>query len=81
MCYLFIVASHGEKHQSGGEYIKSAVYGGMDGIVTTYSVVMGVLGANLSMGVVLALGLANLFGDGLSMALGDYLSTKAEIEY
>jgi VIT1/CCC1 family predicted Fe2+/Mn2+ transporter len=53
----------------------------MDGIVTTYAVVMGVLGANLSIGVVLTLGIANLLADGLSMALGDYLSTKSEIEY
>jgi len=28
----------------GGEYIKSAVYGGMDGLVTTFSVVAGVAG-------------------------------------
>jgi VIT1/CCC1 family predicted Fe2+/Mn2+ transporter len=50
----------------------------MDGMITTYSVVMGVFGANLKMGVVLTLGIANLIGDGLSMAFGDYLSTKSE---
>ncbi len=33
------------------------------------------------MSVVLILGFANLIADGLSMAIGDYLSTKAEIEY
>lgn len=36
--------THEEKHQSGGEFIKSAVYGGMDGMVTTFSVVAGVAG-------------------------------------
>ena len=52
----------------------------MDGIVTTYSVVMGVLGANLSIGVVLILGISTLLADALAMALGDYLSTKSEME-
>ncbi len=53
----------------------------MDGILTTYSVVMGVAGANLANVVVLALGIANLIGDGLSMALGDYISTKSEMQF
>ena len=50
-------------------------------MITTYSVVMGVAGANLALSVVLALGIANLIGDGLSMALGDYLSSKSEMEF
>lgn len=39
---------------------------------------MAVAGASLKPIVVLALGVANLIGDGISMALGDYLSTKSE---
>lgn len=71
-----------EEHQTGhGQYIKSFVYGGLDGIVTTFAVVAGVTGANLSASVVLILGVANLIADGISMAFGDYLSTKAENEY
>lgn len=50
----------------------------MDGIITTYSVVSGSFGANLSIAVIVILGIANLIGDGLSMALGDYISTKTE---
>lgn len=42
---------------------------------------MGVAGANLLTIVVVSLGIANLIGDGISMALGDYLSTKSEIEF
>jgi DNA damage-binding protein 1 len=47
--YNFIeLKPHSEKHVStGAEHIKSAVYGGLDGIITTYSVVMGVLGVKL----------------------------------
>jgi len=76
------VGSAPEKHQTAqGQYIKSFVYGGLDGIVTTFAVVAGVAGANLSASVVLILGVANLIADGISMAFGDYLSTKAENEY
>lgn len=64
-----------------GQYIKSLIYGGLDGIITTFAVVAGVAGAHLAAGVVLILGFANLIADGLSMAIGDYLSTKAEREY
>lgn len=67
--------------QEEGQYIKSIVYGGLDGIITTFAVVAGVAGAALSSGIVLILGFANLFADGISMAIGDYLSTKAENEY
>jgi len=71
-----------EGHTQGrGKYVKSIVYGGLDGIITTFAVVAGVAGASLSAGVVLILGFANLIADGLSMAVGDYLSTKSENEY
>lgn len=70
-----------ERHSGQGQYIKSAVYGGLDGIITTFAVVAGVAGAELSAGVVLILGFANLIADGLSMAIGDFLSTKSENEY
>lgn len=71
-----------ERHQRAeGQYLKSAVYGGLDGIITTFAVVAGVAGAELSAGIVLILGFANLLADGLSMAVGDYLSTKSELEY
>jgi VIT1/CCC1 family predicted Fe2+/Mn2+ transporter len=71
-----------EQHQqSSGRYIKHVVYGGLDGIITTFAVAAGVTGAKLAVGILLILGLVNLFGDGLSMGLGDYLSSKSEIEY
>jgi VIT1/CCC1 family predicted Fe2+/Mn2+ transporter len=71
-----------EEHtQEQGKYVKSIVYGGLDGIITTFAVVAGVAGATLSAGVVLILGFANLIADGLSMAIGDFLSTRAENEY
>lgn len=64
-----------------GSYIGSTVYGGLDGIVTTFAVVSGVAGANLGANIILILGIGNLIADGFSMGTGDYLSTKSEREY
>ena len=61
-------------------YLKDVVYGSIDGIITTFAVVSGVMGASLSYGIIVVLGLANLLADGFSMAIGNYLSTKSEIE-
>ena len=59
-------------------YLRDFVYGAIDGAVTTFAVVSGVAGAGLSPGIVIVLGVANLVGDGFSMAAGNYLSTQAE---
>ncbi len=63
------------------EYLSDIVLAATDGIVTTFSVVAGSAGAALSTRVVLILGFANLFADGFSMAVGNYLGIKSEIEY
>lgn len=65
----------------GDQYLGDMVYGGLDGIVTTFAVVSGVAGASLGPGVVIVLGLANLLADGFSMATGAFLSTKSDQEY
>lgn len=59
-------------------YLPEFVYGGMDGAVTTFAVVAAATGWSLSSSVVLILGFANLLADGVSMSIGNYLSTKAE---
>ena len=77
-----IIQAASEQH--GGtshQYIGDMVYGGLDGIITTFAVVSGVAGAQLGTPVILILGLANLLADGFSMATGAYLSSKSEQEY
>lgn len=59
-------------------YLRDFIYGAVDGIVTTFAVVSGVAGAGLSSGVVIVLGAANLAGDGFSMAVSNYLGTRAD---
>ena len=61
-----------------GDYAKSIVYGGMDGIVTTFAVVAGAVGGNLGITPIVILGFSNLLADGFSMAVGDYLSSTTE---
>lgn len=63
-----------------GEYIGDFVYGGIDGVVTTFAVVAGVAGADLSASIILVLGLANLLADGFAMAVGNFLSIRSEKE-
>lgn len=61
-------------------YIRDWVYGGIDGAVTTFAVVAGVMGAGLSTTTILVLGVANLIADGFSMAASNFLGTKTEAE-
>lgn len=75
---------HAVKEEHGGlgsDYLGDIVYGGLDGIITTFAVVSGVVGAKLGANVILILGLANLLADGFSMATGAFLSKRSEQEY
>jgi vacuolar iron transporter family protein len=61
-------------------YLRDWIYGGIDGGVTTFAIVAGVVGANLPSSVVLLLGFANLVADGFAMAASNYSGTKAELD-
>jgi VIT1/CCC1 family predicted Fe2+/Mn2+ transporter len=61
-------------------YLPDAVFGAIDGTVTTFAVVAGAIGANLSTRVVLILGAANLLADGFSMAAGNFLANRSAAE-
>lgn len=59
-------------------YLRDWIYGGIDGSVTTFAVVTGVVGGDLPATVILILGVANLIADGFSMAASNYLGTRTE---
>lgn len=61
-------------------YLPELVYGGIDGAVTTFAVVAGSTGASLSATIVLILGFTNLFADGFSMAVSNYLALQSQTE-
>ena len=76
-----IARAAAEEHGgTGSQYLGDMVYGGLDGIVTTFAVVSGVAGAELGTSIILIMGLANLFADGFSMATGAFLSGRSERE-
>eukprot|EP00041_Stephanoeca_diplocostata_P039755 m.1637712 g.1637712 ORF g.1637712 m.1637712 type:complete len:304 (-) comp26088_c0_seq1:204-1115(-) len=70
-----------EEHDSAGDYVKVMVFGGLDGIITTFAVVASIAGADLKTEVVLVMGFANLLADAVSMAFGEYISGDAEQRY
>ncbi|WP_436927133.1 VIT1/CCC1 transporter family protein [Halosimplex amylolyticum] len=71
----------GDDVESSGRYLAEVIYGANDGIVTTFAVVSGVAGATLNPSIVLILGVANLFADGFSMGMSNYLSRRSELDY
>jgi len=70
-----------KRHRSvGGNAIRAAVLGGNDGLVSNFSLVMGVAGASPSQEGVLLAGSAGLLAGALSMALGEWISVKSSQE-
>ena len=57
------------------------IYGSIDGAVTTFAIVAGVMGASLPSSIILILGFANLFADGFSMAVSNHQASKARNEF
>ena len=62
-------------------YFQDFIYGSIDGVVTTFAVVAGVIGAGLAPNIVLILGFANLFADGFAMAVANFQASKAQQEF
>jgi vacuolar iron transporter family protein len=63
-----------------GHYLPDLVYGANDGIITTFAVVSGVVGASLSERVIVILGSANLVADGFSMGASNYLARRSHTD-
>lgn len=70
-----------EMHKTEGGLLKPIIFGGLDGILTSFAIVSGSAGGNLSRSVILILGFSNIFADALSMGVGEFLSSKAESEW
>jgi VIT1/CCC1 family predicted Fe2+/Mn2+ transporter len=76
------VPAHGEAHQGGLgnrlNWLRAAVLGANDGVVSTAGLVVGVAGATGSRSTLLAAGLAGLLAGSLSMAAGEYVSVSTQ---
>ena len=71
---------HGpERHRSGRSgWLRAAVLGADDGIVSTASIIVGVAGSGAASGTVRTAGIAGLVAGALSMAAGEYVSVAAQ---
>lgn len=75
------VARFESKHRSvGGNALRAAVLGGNDGLVSNFSLIMGIAGATSGQKGVLLAGIAGMLAGALSMALGEWISVKSSQE-
>lgn len=70
-----------EKHTFSSEFVKSAVYGAMDGVLTSFAVISGGEGGSLAPNVVIVLGLCGLVANAMSMGMGDAVSSLSYDEH
>ena len=72
---------HSEKHLSNRTgWLRAAVLGANDGIVSTASLIVGVAAAHASHGEIITAGLAGLVGGAMSMAAGEYVSVSSQAD-
>lgn len=70
----------GRHRAAGGNALRAAVLGANDGLVSVFSLIMGVAGAGVGTREILLTGLAGMLAGGLSMALGEWLSVQSSRE-
>ena len=70
-----------EAHVGGGEALRAAVYGAVDGVLTAFAILSGAAGGGLPARVVLVLGASNLVADAISMGCGEGISTASYREH
>jgi len=70
-----------EEHEESGGRLKAIVFGGLDGILTSFAIIAGAVGANLGPVAMLALGVSNVLADAVSMGAGEFLSSRSYNSY
>jgi VIT1/CCC1 family predicted Fe2+/Mn2+ transporter len=74
-----------EEHITGGGKIRSVILGLNDGLISTFTLLVGVAAATLAStgnnAIVILTGLAAMVSGAISMGLGEYISSKSEYNY
>ncbi|MFE3059597.1 VIT1/CCC1 transporter family protein [Nocardia sp. NPDC059239] len=81
MTFLEMVNPHAERHR--GEHagwLRAAVLGANDGLVSTASLMVGVAASGAAAGAVLTAGLAGLAAGSMAMAAGEYVSVSSQVD-
>jgi VIT1/CCC1 family predicted Fe2+/Mn2+ transporter len=72
---------HAERHKVGSVgWLRAAVLGANDGLLSTASLVIGVASATSEHGAILIAGIAGLLAGSLSMAAGEYVSVSSQLD-
>lgn len=75
------IRTHNERHKiSRTGWLRAAVLGANDGIVSTASLIVGVAAANSSREYIITAGLAGLVAGAMSMAAGEYVSVSSQAD-
>ncbi|VVU95812.1 VIT family [seawater metagenome] len=61
--------------------LKCMIFGGLDGIITTFAIISSCFGASFGVKTIIILGISNVIADALSMGLGEYISSDLERDY
>jgi VIT1/CCC1 family predicted Fe2+/Mn2+ transporter len=76
-----LVSGQAEMHRSGrAGWLRAAVLGSDDAIVSTASLMIGVAAASASKGAILIAGVAGLVAGAMSMAVGEYVSVSSQLD-
>ena len=70
----------GRHRSAGGNALRAAVLGANDGLVSNFSLVMGVAGAEVANSTIVLTGIAGLLAGAISMALGEWISVQSSRE-
>ena len=78
---MHVLRRHTERHRTDRiGWLRAAVLGANDGIVSTASLIVGVAAAGASQGTVLMTGVAGLVAGAMSMAAGEYVSVHSQAD-
>lgn len=78
---MVVLKNHREQHRTDRiGWLRAAVLGANDGILSTASLVVGVAAAHASRGSVLVAGVAGLVAGAMSMAAGEYVSVSSQAD-
>ena len=79
-----MMGSREEEHIVGGGKIRSIILGLNDGLISTFTLLVGVAAATLASAgnvIVILTGIAAMVSGAISMGLGEYISSKSEYNY
>jgi VIT1/CCC1 family predicted Fe2+/Mn2+ transporter len=75
-----VAEMHGHHRDVTGGWLRAAVFGAMDGLVSNFALISGVVGAGAPPRLVVVTGLAGLAAGASSLAAGEYVSVASQAE-